>query len=78
MLWSKWSISALLEYVMVKIDHFSMAGICHGQNCQFQHSWNVSWSKLSVLACREYVVVTIVSISMSGMCHSHNYQFCHV
>jgi hypothetical protein len=24
-----------------KINSFSMAGVCHGQNRQFQHAWNV-------------------------------------
>jgi hypothetical protein len=35
--WSKSSIAAFLEYVMLKNVSFSMAGICHGQNRQFQH-----------------------------------------
>jgi hypothetical protein len=63
---------------MIKIVSFSMAGICNGQNCPFQHAWNVSWSKLSVSACLEYVMVTIVSINMSGTCHGQNLQFQHV
>jgi hypothetical protein len=34
--WSKWSVSAWLESVMVKIVSFSTARLCHGQNRQFQ------------------------------------------
>jgi hypothetical protein len=51
---------------MVKIVSFSMFIICHGQNCQLQHSWNVSWSKLSVTACLQYIMVKIVHFSMAG------------
>jgi hypothetical protein len=48
--WSKLLVSTGLDYVMVKIVFFSMAGIRHCQKCQFQHVWNVSWSKSQVSA----------------------------
>jgi hypothetical protein len=35
--WSKLSVSTWLECVMVKIIRFSMARMCHGLNCPFQH-----------------------------------------
>jgi hypothetical protein len=52
------------EYVTVKIVRFSIAGICHGQNCQFQYVLNMSWSKLSVSAWLSCVMVQIVSLSI--------------
>jgi hypothetical protein len=42
---------------MVKIASYSMAGMCHGKNHQFQHGWNVTWLKSSVSAVLECVVV---------------------
>jgi hypothetical protein len=90
-LWSKSSVSAWLEYVMVQIVSFCMAGLRHGQNCPFQHVWIMSRSKLSVSACLDYAMVKIVrfnisglchgqivSFSMSGLCHCQNCQFQHV
>jgi hypothetical protein len=68
-------VSASLEYVMLKIVHFSMAKICCGQNGQFQHYWNMLWSKSTILAWLEYVMVKIVSFSIAGMCHGQNCQF---
>jgi hypothetical protein len=41
--------------VVVKIVSFNMYGMRSGQNCKFQHGWNVSWSKLSISACLECV-----------------------
>jgi hypothetical protein len=69
-------VLAWLEYVMVKIVSFSMANMCHGQNRQFQHVWNMSWSKLSVSACLE-LMVKIVSFRMAGLRHCQNVQFLH-
>jgi hypothetical protein len=43
MSWTKSEFSACLEYVMIKIVSFGIAGKCHGQNGPFQHVWNVSW-----------------------------------
>jgi hypothetical protein len=54
-----------------------MPGMCCGQNCQFQHVWDVSWSKLLGLTCFECVVVKIVSFCMAGMCLIQNRQFQH-
>jgi hypothetical protein len=54
---------------MVKIIRFSMARMCHGLNCPFQHGWKVSLPKL------EYVMVKIVNSWMAGMCHGQNCQF---
>jgi hypothetical protein len=34
-LWSLLSVSAWMEFVVVKIVHLSMYGMCSGQNCQF-------------------------------------------
>jgi hypothetical protein len=31
--------SACLECIMAPIVSFSIAGMCHGQNCPFQHGW---------------------------------------
>jgi hypothetical protein len=91
--WSLLSVLECLVCVKVKIVSFSLSGMCLGQNCQFQHVWNVSWSKLSVSACLKWnvswslllvsarlecVVVKIVSFSMSGMLLGHNSQFQHV
>jgi hypothetical protein len=78
--WTKLSVPAYLEYVIVKIVRFSMSGRleCHGQNRLFQHSWNLSRSKLSVLACLEYVMVNIVRFSLAGMYHGQYRQFPHV
>jgi hypothetical protein len=54
-----------------------MSGICHDQNRQFQHGWNVSWSKLSVSVWLEYVMVKSVSFSMAGIIHGQNRLFQH-
>jgi hypothetical protein len=51
--WSKLSVSAWLECVMVKIVSCSRTGMCHGPNGQFQHSWIVQSSKSSVSAWLE-------------------------
>jgi hypothetical protein len=50
---------------MVKIVRFSMSGMCHGQNCLFQHAWNMLWSQWSVSACLECIMVKIVSFIMA-------------
>jgi hypothetical protein len=47
-----------------------MTGMCHGQNHQFQHDWNVSWKKSSVSAWLECVMVKIVSFSTAKISHS--------
>jgi hypothetical protein len=73
--WSKSLVSACLDYVMFKIVSFSMSGLCHGQNCPFQHCWNVSWSKPLVSAWLDYFMVKIVSFSMTVMCHGQNRPF---
>jgi hypothetical protein len=39
MSFSKFLVSAKLEFVMNKIVSFNMAGMCHGQNRQFQQFW---------------------------------------
>jgi hypothetical protein len=52
---------------MAKIVHFSMAGICHGQNHQFQH----------VSQRLEYVMVKIVSFNTAGIFYSQNGRFKH-
>jgi hypothetical protein len=62
--WSKLSVSALLEYVIVKIVGSSLAGMCHGQNLQIQHA-----------ACLKYVMVKIVHFSMAGMYCGRKGQF---
>jgi hypothetical protein len=59
------SISAWLECVTVKNFTFSMTGMFHAPNGQFQHDWNVSWSKSSVSAWLECVRVKIVCFSMA-------------
>jgi hypothetical protein len=51
--------------------------MCHGQNRQFQHGWNVSWSKSSISAWLECVLVKIVSFSMFEIPHGQNRQFQH-
>jgi hypothetical protein len=77
MSWSKLSVSAWLDYVMVKIVSFIMAGLCHGQTRPFQHGWNVSWSKSLVLGCLDYFVIEIIIFSMSGLCLDQNCPFQH-
>jgi hypothetical protein len=78
-LWSQMSVSAWLEYVVVKIVSFSMSGMCCGHKCQFQVAWNMSWANTSVSACPEcdqtsvsacliYVLDKNVHFSMAGMC----------
>jgi hypothetical protein len=62
---------------MVKSVSFSMAGMIHGQNCQFQHGWNVSWSKSSVSVLLEYVMVKSVSFSTAGIGNGKNRPFQH-
>jgi hypothetical protein len=60
---SKWSVSAWLEYL--------------GQKRQFQHCWNVLWSKMSVSALLEYVLVKNDYFSIAGMCCGLKCQFQH-
>jgi hypothetical protein len=77
MLWSKKSVSAWLERavfkilsvsacqkcVVFKMASFSMAGMCPGQNYQFQHGWN-----MTNMCCRQ-------KCPMSGMCIGLKSQF---
>jgi hypothetical protein len=67
MSWSKSSVSAWMECAMVKIVHFSMAGISAW--LEFQHGWNVSYTKLLVSECLDYFMVKIVCFSIAEMCH---------
>jgi purine-cytosine permease-like protein len=53
--WSKTSVTAGLECVVIKNVSFGMAGIC-------------VMSKLVASACLEFVSVQIVSFSIAGMC----------
>jgi hypothetical protein len=86
--WSKSSVSAWLQCVMVKIVsfsmsrnvkakivHFSMAGMCHSKKSsgsECLEDWKMSWSKSSVSAWLECDMVTIVHFSMSEMCNGQN------
>jgi hypothetical protein len=76
MSWSKLSVSARLECVMVKIVCFSTPGMCHGQNCLFQNAWNILWSQLSVSAFLECVMVKILRFSMARMSGRKNQNMC--
>jgi hypothetical protein len=79
--WSIMSVSAWLQYLFFKNVNYIMAGMCCGQNCQFQYSLNVevtdiSFSiagmcggkKMSVLEWLEYLSVKNVSFIMAVMC----------
>jgi hypothetical protein len=66
-LWSKLPVKAWLKCIVVKIMSFSMAVLCHGQNHQFQHGWNVPGSKSSVSASLKGLAVKITSFSMAEM-----------
>jgi hypothetical protein len=56
MSWSKWSVSAFLDYVMVKFFCFGMSRLL----------------QLSASAWLEYVMVKMVSFSISGLRHGQN------
>jgi hypothetical protein len=77
MSWSKLSVLACLECVMVKIVCFSMPGIWYDHNHQFQQVWNVSLLKSSVSAWLEWFIVQIVNFSMAGICLAEKCQFQH-
>jgi hypothetical protein len=56
----KMSVSAWLEFAMVKVIRFSMTGIVI--------------VKIVSLVCLDNVMVKIVHFSMSGLCHAQNRQ----
>jgi hypothetical protein len=71
-------VSGCLEYVVVRIDHFSIpecvlvkiisfskSGMYHGTNCQLHHGCYYIMLYI-VSSCQEYIMVKIVRFSVPG------------